>query len=165
MWMKVVRMMRVLRHGLFSLAFAVLFVAVALLSGHGGVTGESRPTLAVDAAAAQPDPDRVNVRTTVAPTVVCDEGVPPDLACRVSVVLGAAMPAEATTYDRSAVAGEDYLPLLVVPVKVIEREGSAEISVDLVDDKECEPKEDFLVVVTGPEVQVITEVSILDDDC
>ena len=59
MWMKVVRMMRVLRHGLFSLAFAVLFVAVALLSGHGGVTGESRPTLAADAAAAQPYPDRV----------------------------------------------------------------------------------------------------------
>lgn len=164
--MKVVRMMSVLRRGLFSLAAAGLFAAGAVLSGQGAMADVPHvDTLAdrvVDRAA---QPILPVARPTYISSVVCDEGLGGSVACRVPVTLGADLPAEATTYDQRAVAGKDYLPLQRVPVKVLDREGSAEIFVDLLDDKECESIEDFLVAVTGPEIQLIIPVSIVDNDC
>jgi hypothetical protein len=157
--MKVVRMMRVLRRGLLSLAIAVVFVAMAMLVGQGVGAGGLRTELMAEAVRV-PDLNAVKVQPTTVSRVVCDEGTN---ACEVPVVLGAVGAAEATTYDRRAVADKDYKPLKAVPVKV-DGEGSTRILVDLIDDTECEPTEDFLVVVTGPDVQATAVVSIVDKD-
>jgi hypothetical protein len=155
--MKVVRMMRVLRHGLFSLAVAGLFGAGAMLLG----APRSEPV-----AGSVPVQYQVIARpTTIIARVVCDEGIYPRVACRVSMVLGSVNWAEATTSDQRATADQDYQPLKGEPVKILDRDGNAEVYVDVWDDKECESDEDFLVAVSGPEVQVTIPVVIVDNDC
>jgi Calx-beta domain len=157
---------RHLRHGLISLAIALLVPALAVLAGRADAVGLASPALA-DGPESAADPIRVLIGPSVAEAVVCDEGLPPENFCRVPVQVIAPGPArlEASTYDRRAIAGEDYVPLLAVPLEVTEPAQYVEVRVELADDRVCEPEEDFLVVVTGPELQVITPVTIVDNDC
>jgi len=154
------------RRGLISLAVAVVSLTVAALPSRAGA---AMPPPAPASGSAAGDPiEQPRVNQTVASTVVCDEGMP-DVFCRVPVQLpivnGEPMRLEATTYDRTAIASKDYVPLVALPVEQSDRAGKTEVAVALTDDRECEPVEEFLVVVTGKEIQVITPVSVLDDDC
>jgi Calx-beta domain len=156
---------RHLRHGLISVAIAVLLPALVVLAGRADAVGLPSPTLADGPGAAGEAP--IEVGPSVAVAVVCDEGLPPENFCRVPVQVNTPGPArlEVTTYDRRAIAGEDYLPLVGIPLEVTEPNQYVDVRVELIDDRDCEPEEDFLVVVTGPELRVTALVTIVDRDC
>jgi hypothetical protein len=167
--------MRHLRHGLYSLALAVSLLAVAVLSGWDSVAGAPRsdlvagvprPELAAGIGGAAGEPNEPAPYSTLVTAVVCDEGMPADTFCPVPVRIPVPAPTreEANTYDRRAIAGEDTVPHSL-SLEVSERSGYVEVRVELIDDAACEPPEDFLLVVLGPEIEVITPVIIVDKDC
>jgi len=151
-------------------AGAVALLAVATMSGWTGSGGATTGAVGMappagKGAVSPVAPNQVRVATTVATTVVCDEGLPP-YVCWVPgpVFEQAPVPVEAWTYDGTAMAGEDYHPFAgpVPPVP-----GAVEVAVwlDIVPDPLCEPVEEFLVLFAGPEIQMLTPVTIVDDDC
>ena len=153
------------RRGLISVAVAVGLLVVAVVPGRAGAT---RPPVGTRVAAVLESMNPM-VSPTYAATVVCDEGLPPQVYCLIPVPLPAGnaqgLPLEATTYDQTALAGEDYVGFSARPVDVPDPAQNVAIPIDLVDDPICEPPEQFLVAVTGPQLQVIVPVLVLDNDC
>jgi hypothetical protein len=155
------------RRGLISVAVAAVSLAAAVLPGRAGATiPPSTPVYWY--APAQPTQQPTS-SPKVAATVVCDEGVPNPDACRVPVKISTVgaqgTKLEATTYDRTAIADKDYVAFVRLPIEETDAAGDTTVYVTLLDDRECELPEEFLVVVTGPELPVIIPVLIKDSGC
>jgi hypothetical protein len=149
------------------MAIAVLLPTLVVLADRADAVGLGSPAVADGPEAAAEATNEVRIGPTVAGAVVCDEGLPPENFCRVPVLVITPGPVrlEVTTYDGRAMAGEDYVPLVAIPLELAEPAHYVDVRVELMDDRNCEPEEDFLVVVTGPELRVTTLVTIVDNDC